>query len=255
MDFTALVTTVNELVAFKNNVVNLSKRIFQLPISTAGQKLVAVWNAASEKTEQFDLSAALDGVYALTNRIISLGAIIRAADDFTFQVGFQWRINGNVYENTTAIERTIDGAGVGNHRIDIAVLDANNDIYIIQGFEVPLDQIVVQPPPEPDTLFLCSFIIEEDSISEPVFTETVLFLQKVRIRKGYGKFDENVNERGDIFQFGMIYEDKPVFVDFAVYTGAGDINDNNNFAGMTWKEWEMPEVLNVFTQEFNNKFS
>lgn len=238
MDWTALQNTVNQLVQFKNSIISNSKKIPDLPASTNGNKLVAVHNETSLETEQFDLTAALSGVYSLTNGILALGEITRVDDTFTFGVGFQWRINGTVYTNAE-IDRNIHGAGTGNHRIDIAVLDVNNDIYIIEGFEVPLADTVAQPSPEPDTLFLCSFLIEEDVISAPVFSGTALFLQKVRIRKGYGNLDTDGDEIGDIFQFGMIFESNPVFVDFAIWTG-GDINDNDNFSDKTWKEITTP---------------
>lgn len=237
MDFTALITTVNELVAFKNSVITLSKKIFQLPASTAGIKKVAVHNASSNQTEQFNLTDALNGMYSLTNQLLALGAITRVDDTFTFAVGFQWRINGINYANLADIDLTIDGAGTGNHRIDIAVMDENNDIYIIQGFEVPLADTVVQPLPEPDTLFLCSFIITQDTIGDAEFGSTILFLQKVRIRKGFGNFDITINEAGDIFQFGFIRteDDVKCFADFAVWMG-NDLNDNTDFADMTVKE-------------------
>jgi len=255
MDITALITTVNELVVFKNSVITLSKRIFQLPASTAGIKTVAVHNASSNQTEQFNLTDALNGMYSITNQITALGAISRVDDTFTFGVGFQWRLNGINYANALDIDLTIDGAGDGNHRIDIAVLDENNDIYIIQGFEVPLADTVVQPLPEPNTLFLCSFIITEATIGDPAFGSTVLFLQKVRIRKGFGKFNVSMDEAGDIFQFGFIRAEDSVkcFADFAVYIG-GDINDNNNFTDMTVKEITFEPSGDEFAEEFDPEF-
>jgi len=166
MDFTTIVTRLNELTTILNNLISLSKKIFQLPPSTAGVKLVAVYNESSEETEQFNLSEALDGMYSLTNGITALGNIVRDAADFTFEVGFEWKINGIEYANAE-ITRTINDAGTGNHRIDIAVVDENDDIYIVEGFEVPLATAVVQPPTPPNTLFLCSFLITEAVIGDP----------------------------------------------------------------------------------------
>lgn len=166
MDFTTIVTRLNELTTFMNNVVSLSKKIFQLPPSTSGVKLVAVYNESSQETEQFNLSDALDGMYSLTNGITALGDIVRDGADFTFEVGFEWEINGIEYANAE-ITITINDAGTGNHRIDIAVVDENDDIYIIEGFEVPLTTAVVQPPTPPNTLFLCSFLITESVIGDP----------------------------------------------------------------------------------------
>ena len=148
-----------------NNVRTLSKKIFELPSSTAGNKLVAVYNETSLQTEKFNLTEALDGMYSLTNGITAIGNITRDGADFTFEVGFEWKINGIEYSNAE-ITRTINDAGTGNHRIDIAVCDTNNDIYIIEGFEVPLATAVVQPPTPPNTLFICYFLITESVIGD-----------------------------------------------------------------------------------------
>lgn len=165
-DFNTIINRLNQLTNFMNSVTSLSKKIFELPESTAGQKSVATWNAASNQTEKFDLTAALNGMYSLTNGITALGNIVRAGADFTFEVGFEWLLNGIAYANAE-ITRTIDDAGTGNHRIDIAVCDENDDIYIIEGFEVPLATAVVQPPTPPNTLFICSFLITEAVIGDP----------------------------------------------------------------------------------------
>jgi hypothetical protein len=171
MDFTVIVQRLNELTTFMNNVRTLSKKIFELPDETAGNKLVAVWNETDEEPQKFDLTAALQGMYSLTNGLTAIGNIVRDGADFTFEVGFEWKINGIEYANEE-ITRTINDAGTGNHRIDIAVADTNNDIYIIEGFEVPLATAVVQPPTPPNTIFLCSFLITESVIGDNTSPET-----------------------------------------------------------------------------------
>lgn len=165
MDFSVIVQRLNDLTTFMNNVRTLSKKIFQLPPSTEGIKWVATYNETSEETEKFNLTDALNGMYSLTNGITATGNIVRDAADFTFEVGFEWLINGIEYSNTE-ITRTINDAGTGNHRVDIAVCDTNNDIYIVEGFEVPLATAVVQPPTPPNTLFICSFFINESVIGD-----------------------------------------------------------------------------------------
>lgn len=162
MDFSPIIQRLNELTTFMNNVRTLSKKIFELPSSTAGNKLVAVYNETSLQTEKFNLTEALDG---MSNGITAIGNITRDGADFTFEVGFEWKINGIEYSNAE-ITRTINDAGTGNHRIDIAVCDTNNDIYIKEGFEVPLATAVVQPPTPPNTLFICYFLITESVIGD-----------------------------------------------------------------------------------------
>lgn len=166
MDFTNLVNIVSELVVFKNNIITNSKKIFQLPDYTIGNLFVAVWNDVELETQKFNLSDALGGVWALTNKILQLGEITRVGDTFTFSVGYQWRINGIIYSNAET-DLTINPAASGYHRIDIAVLGTNNNIYIVQGVEVLIAETAQEPPAPIDTLELCSFIIEEAAISEP----------------------------------------------------------------------------------------
>src|SRR6185312_12503370 len=98
-DFTTIVNRLNDLENFMNSVITLSKKIFELPANTPGGMLIAIWNSVSLQTEQYDLGAALSGVFSVTNGIIALGTISRSVDTFTFSVGFQWRINGTVYNN------------------------------------------------------------------------------------------------------------------------------------------------------------
>ena len=167
-----IIQRLNTLTNNWNSLVANSKKIFQLPPSTSGVKYVAAYNETSTETEKFNLSDALDGMYSLTNGITAIGNIVRDGADFTFEVGFEWKINGIEYANAE-ITRTINDAGTGNHRIDIAVCDENNDIFIIEGTEVALATAVVQPPVQPNTLFLCSFLITESVIGDNTIPEIV----------------------------------------------------------------------------------
>lgn len=167
MDFSVIIQRLNDLTAFMNGVRTLSKKIYELPPSTVGNKLVAVYNETSLDTEQFNLTDALGGMYSLINGITAIGDITRDGSDFTFEVGFEWKINGIEYANA-AIIRTINNAGTGNHRIDIAVCDTNDDIYIVEGFEVPISTAVVMPPTPPNTLLVSIFSIFESVVSTPV---------------------------------------------------------------------------------------
>lgn len=165
MDFTTIVTRLNELTTFMNNVVSLSKKIFQLPPSTAGVKLVAVYNESSQETEQFNLSQALSALNAIDDGIVSLSRINRSGNTFTFTVGFVWKINGINYQNAISVPITIELASDGFYRTDIVVLDTDNNIYLIQGLES--DTISIQPPTPPNTIFLCYFTIYGDTVSNP----------------------------------------------------------------------------------------
>lgn len=160
-----IIQRLNVLTTFMNNVRTLSKKIFQLPPSTDGVKWIATYNETSDENEKFNLTEALGSVYSLTDGLRVIGNIVRDGADFTFETGFEWVINGIGYANEE-ITRTINDAGTGNHRIDIAVADVNDDIYIIEGFEVPLATAVVQPPTPPNTIFICSFIITESVVGD-----------------------------------------------------------------------------------------
>jgi hypothetical protein len=180
MDFTSIVTRLNELTTFMNNVVSLSKKIFQLPSSTAGNKLVAVWNESSEQTEQFNLTNAIQGMYTLTDGIKELGTISNVDNDYTFSVGYKWRINGIDYENEETVLNVPD-ASTGFYRIDIAVVDETNSIYIVSGVES--STLALQPENPPNTLILCVFQIFEGIISnsDPVITQQNNIPLKVNI--------------------------------------------------------------------------
>jgi len=180
MDFTSIVTRLNELTTFMNNVVSLSKKIFQLPSSTVGNKLVAVWNESSEQTEQFNLTSAIQDMYTLTDGIKELGTVSNVGNDYTFSVGYKWRINGVNYENEETVLNVPD-ASTGFYRIDIAVVDETNSIYIVSGVES--STLAVQPENPPNTLILCVFQIFEGVISnsDPIITQQNNIPLKVNI--------------------------------------------------------------------------
>jgi hypothetical protein len=165
MDFTTIVMRLNELTTFMNSVVSLSKKIFQLPPSTEGVKLVAVYNQTSLETEQFNLSQALATLNEINDGIIGLGEITRSGNRFIFYTGFYWRINGLLYQNISNVTIIIPLATDGFYRTDIVVLGTNNDIYLIQGLES--DTISIQPPTPPNTIFLCYFTIYGDTVYNP----------------------------------------------------------------------------------------
>jgi len=165
MDFTVIVQRLNELTTFMNNVRTLSKKIFELPDETVGNKLVAVWNESTLQTEKMDLSAALSGLNGIYDGVLNLGTINRSGNTFTFTVGFVWKIQGINYENASNIPITVDTTTTGFYRTDIVVLDQSNNIYLIEGIES--DTISIQPPTPPNTIFLCYFTIYGDTVYSP----------------------------------------------------------------------------------------
>ena len=164
MDFSQLVTAINEVTSKVNSIIQNSKKIFQLPNSTTGRKLVAVWNEAEEETQQFDLSSAIQNQNEFSDRFIEVGTITRDANEFTFTEGFVWRISNSQYQNEE-ITVEIQEATTGFNRIDIAVADTNNLIYIIEGAES--DNVAQQPQTPPNTLLVCVFSTFGNEISEP----------------------------------------------------------------------------------------
>jgi len=166
MNWNAIIQRLNELTTFKNNVEANSKKIPQLPTQTDGTKYVAAYNETSEVTEKFNLSEALAGLNTLTDGILEQGLITRDENIFTFEVGFEWRINGIDYANASNIDLTIEDATTDFYRIDIAVVDTNNLIYLIQGLES--DAIPLQPQTPNDTLLLCVFNVFGNSIEDPL---------------------------------------------------------------------------------------
>lgn len=177
MDFTSLFNTINELTTKVNSIITNSKKIFQLPSSSAGTKLVAVWNVADEQTQKFDLSNALQNVNNFSDRIIETSPITRDVNEFTFEAGFVWEIAGVQYTNIETVLE-INEAATGFNRIDIAVLDTNNGIYIIEGIES--ETVAQQPPNQNNTLLLCTFSIFGDVISEPTNPiDGTIFVKKI----------------------------------------------------------------------------
>ena len=199
MDFTTIVMRLNELTTFMNSVVSLSKKIFQLPTSTEGVKLVAVYNETSRETEQFNLSEVLNALNSINDGIVSLGRILRRGNTFIFNIGFIWKINGINYQNELNIPITIQLASNGFYRTDIVVLDNDNNIYLIQGLES--DTISIQPPTPPNTIFLCYFTIYGDTVynpSEPTLQGQDNFVRVLEIPEnllsGIGTDEEQICE-------------------------------------------------------------
>jgi len=168
--FEIFLNRLNELTSIVNTIISQSKKIFQLPSSTDGTKYVAVWNEDSTATEKFNLSDALEGFNALNDRIVTFGTITRTLNLFTFSSGYVWIINAVTYTNPSDIEDVeIEDAAADNFRIDIAVLDTNNTVQIVQGFESTT--IAQQPPTPPNTLLLAVFSIFENVVSNPTLNQ------------------------------------------------------------------------------------
>ena len=105
--------------------------------------------------------------YVQENPIIGIGTITRTGNDFTFSVGFKWKINAIIYQNASPIVRTIYAAATGYFRIDIAVMDTNNDIIIIQGDEVDAIEAVQAPLTPENTVYLTSWFISGSTVNNP----------------------------------------------------------------------------------------
>ena len=105
--------------------------------------------------------------YVQENPIIGIGTITRTVNDFTFSVGFKWKINAIIYQNASPIVRTIYAATTGYFRIDIAVMDTNNDIIIIQGDEVDAIEAVQAPLTPENTVYLTSWFISGSTVNNP----------------------------------------------------------------------------------------
>jgi len=165
----------NQLTTFMNNVIANSKKIFELPEQTSGEKLVAVWNEESQRTEKYNFTELIGYINSINTRIVNFGTIDRDENEFTFNVGFEWIIQGIEYANTSAIVETIELAESGNNRIDIAVLNTSNNIVIVTGFET--GGTAEQPLPPPNTILLKIFVVTDADITEvdpPAPTLTII---------------------------------------------------------------------------------
>jgi len=168
--FDIIIQRLNDLSEWKNQIILNSKKIFQLPVATDGTKYVPVHNETSLETEKFNLTEALNGFNLLNDKITAFGTISREDDTFSFSLGYEWTINGLNYANTEIIDLTISAATTDFYRIDIAVVDTNNEIYLIEGFES--DTIAEQPQTPPNTLLLAVFNIFGTQIEEPNIPQT-----------------------------------------------------------------------------------
>lgn len=103
-------------------------------------------------------------VFSASNTIISLGTISRVGNVFTFSVGFVWRINGTIYQNSAPISLTITEAADGFKRIDNAILNASNSIELQQGLES--SAVALQPIVPETNILLTSWNIYGDAIDD-----------------------------------------------------------------------------------------
>lgn len=103
-------------------------------------------------------------IFTATNSIVTLGTITRVGNNFTFSVGFVWKINGTIYQNTAPITLTVSEADAGFNRIDNAILNTSNSIELQQG--LPSDTIALQPLEPENAILLTSWDISGESVSE-----------------------------------------------------------------------------------------
>jgi hypothetical protein len=252
-DFNIIMQRLNDLSNWKNTVIANSKKIFQLPIATAGVKKIAVYNESSLTTEQFNLTDALNGFNLLNDKITAYGTISRVANVFTYSVGYQWILGGLNYANASDIDITVNDATDGFFRIDIVVVDTNNQIYLIQGFES--DSVASQPQTPPDTLLLNIINIFGDNIDSPVIIPSN-FVNRFY----YGLIDcyEPIDGVFTAFQWlnapisGDIIAtlDKKVYSPDWISVEFTTIEENprkwtaNRYDGTTWTDWELQPTLN-----------
>lgn len=103
-------------------------------------------------------------VFANANQIISLGTITRSGNQFTFSVGFVWKINGVTYQNTAPVVITIAEASEGFNRIDNALLNTSNTIELQQGLES--ETIALKPVAPHTNIILTSWNISGNTIGD-----------------------------------------------------------------------------------------
>lgn len=104
-------------------------------------------------------------VFANANAIVSLGTVTRDGNEFTFSVGFVWKINGVTYQNTAPVVLSIAEASEGFNRIDNALLNTSNTIELQQGNES--DTIALRPIAPVTNIILTSFSISGNEIGNP----------------------------------------------------------------------------------------
>jgi hypothetical protein len=111
------------------------------------------------------------------------GTITRAANVFTFSVGFSGPIIGVTYANAVPVNITIPSAAPGFYRIDYAVLNTSNNIVRVAG--TPSNEIALEPDLPANTIFITKWLIFGEVISEPttpvvgVYVEKAEFFQKL----------------------------------------------------------------------------
>jgi hypothetical protein len=108
-----------------------------------------------------------------TNTIIALGTVTRSGNAFTFSVGFVWKINGTIYQNTVPITITVAPTATGFYRIDNAILNTSNSIELQQG--LPSNSVALQPVVPETAVLLTSWNISGPSVSdqtEPIVGST-----------------------------------------------------------------------------------
>ncbi len=103
-------------------------------------------------------------VFANANSIVSLGTITRDGNQFTFSVGFVWKINGVTYQNTAPVVLTIAEASEGFNRIDNALLNTSNTIELQQGLES--ETIALRPVAPETNIILTSWNISGTTIGD-----------------------------------------------------------------------------------------
>lgn len=162
-DINSLQQQINQLATLVNTLVSQSKTHLELPDSTAGNKTIAAYNSTSGDVEKFDLSGLISSVNDSQTKIVTLGDITRVDNTFTYGAGFEWLINGVENTNASDIDITIGDATAGNYRIDIVVLDGDNNIRKIIGFENA--SVAVAPEVEPDTILLQTFFVYEGEVT------------------------------------------------------------------------------------------
>ena len=123
-------------------------------------------------------------VFANTNAIVSLGTITRDGNEFTFSVGFVWKINGVTYQNTSPVVITIAEASTGFERIDNALLNTSNTIELQQGNES--DTIALRPVAPDNNIILTSWNISGTTIGDTEASILGTQFKKKTESLGYG---------------------------------------------------------------------